>query len=145
MSSERIVHQEYFEAVRRLMPVAEFSDTGLLLDANDHFLALTGYDLWEIQDKHHRTLCDPCYAESSEYRLFWSSLAAGQSRTNETQRVHKTGRPIWVRASYSPVVDDYGEVLIIINLVLDLTSTRRNLSALHYKMRPIKVSEQDNT
>lgn len=62
-------------AISRSQAVIEFLPDGTILDANDNFLAVTGYGLDEIRGKHHSMFCDPDYARSPAYADFWPSLA----------------------------------------------------------------------
>ena len=62
------------DAISKSQAVIEFNLDGTVITANDNFLKTLGYDLREIQGKHHRTFCDPKYSESFEYRQFWDKL-----------------------------------------------------------------------
>ena len=53
--------------------VIDFSMDGIILDANENFLATVGYSLDEIKGKHHRMFCDSTYAASPEYARFGQS------------------------------------------------------------------------
>ena len=119
------------------MPVAELSSEGVILDANDHFLTMTGYRLDELRGAHHRTLCDVHYASSSEYKSFWQSILAGENLVVETRRVHKSERAIWCQSSYSPVVGEDGSIIKIVYIAKDVTDSNKGLAALDFRLRPI--------
>ena len=47
------------EAVTRIQASITFTPEGFIKDANETFLAATGYRLDEIQGQHHRIFCPP--------------------------------------------------------------------------------------
>lgn len=130
----------YFHAVRSLMPVAELTPEGVIVDANERFLRVFGYTTDELVGMNHKTLCDQNYSSSSAYREFWLSLLSGETHVDELQRVHKSGKPIWIQASYVPIFNANGNVTKIIVFATDLTSERKHLASLHYRMRPISAN-----
>jgi len=100
----------------------EFDTSGNILKANDNFLQVFGYDSeTQLKGKHHRIICEKSYITSSDYTNFWKDLANGEIQSGEFKRVNKDGVVIWVNASYTPVVDNSGKVVKIINIASDIT------------------------
>lgn len=60
-------------------------------------------------------------SNSAEYRSFWEGLASGQNETGKFRRTAKGGREIWLRASYTPVMDGNGDVFKVIKFASDIT------------------------
>ena len=54
-----------------------------ILNANENFLSTVGYQLSEIQGKHHSMFCEQAYARSDDYRAFWAKLRSGQFVADE--------------------------------------------------------------
>ncbi|MEM6331646.1 MAG: PAS domain-containing methyl-accepting chemotaxis protein, partial [Planctomycetota bacterium] len=139
------------EAFSRSQAIIEFSPTGEILTANENFLAVLGYSLAEIQGQHHRLFVDSDDANSAEYKAFWQSLSCGQFRAGEFKRVNKAGEPVWISASYNPVLNDSGVVVKVVKIASDITDTKRagaeafRLSAMVENM-PINVmfADRDN-
>src|SRR5471030_218779 len=52
------------DAIARSQAVIEFDMSGKVLNANDNFLSVMGYELDDIQGEHHRMFCEPEYASS---------------------------------------------------------------------------------
>lgn len=102
----------------------EFKPDGHILGANAAFMAVMGYQLDEIKGQHHRMLVDPVHAASPEYQVFWAQLALGHVQTAEFMRVTKSGRPVWLQASYIPVRDRFGRVERIVKIAQDATERR---------------------
>jgi len=112
-------------AVRDVMAMIEFAPDGTILDANPLFLRLTGYELAELQGKHHRMLCEPSYVASADYAAFWQRLARGESFSDQFLRRDKTGRDLWLEASYIPVRDADGHVTRVQKIATDITARVR--------------------
>ena len=109
------------EAVKRSVGYVELSPDGHLLYANPIFLSWIGYQLEEVKNKHHRTLCQKRYADSPEYAQFWRKLADGQKVTDSFDRVAKNGDTVWLEATYLPVVDKQNKVFKIIKIAANIT------------------------
>ena len=112
------------EAVHRVQAVIEFDLNGTILTANDNFLKTLGYDLAEIQGRHHKMFCDPQLVASDAYRDFWMQLAMGEFIAGEFQRFGKNGREIWINASYNPVFDADGKPVKVVKFATDITAEK---------------------
>lgn len=66
MFSARSDDAHIVEAIKRSQGTIEFTLDGKILDANQNFLNLMGYDLSEVRGKHHKMFVDEEYAQSSE-------------------------------------------------------------------------------
>jgi len=109
------------DAISRVQAVIEFGLDGRILDANDNFLNTMGYSLDEIRGQHHRVFCDPAYAASPAYAEFWSHLAAGELHAGVYKRRHRSGRDVWINASYNPVFGLDGKPIKVIKYATDVT------------------------
>jgi methyl-accepting chemotaxis protein len=115
------------DAINRSQALIEFDLTGNVTHANQNFLDAMGYSLDEIVGKHHRMFCTPEFAASDQYRDLWLALAAGHPSSGEYMRVHKSGKPVWLQASYNPVIGADGEPFKVIKFATDITEqTLRN-------------------
>ena len=136
------------EAVNRNEAVIEFDVNGNILTANNNFLCAMGYELDEIVGKHHRIFCTPEFAQSHEYQEFWQRLGRGEHIPGDFHRLHKSGRDIWIRASYNPAILPDGEVAKVVEVARDITAQRTvaNLAeqALRHlgEMRFAQISDQ---
>jgi methyl-accepting chemotaxis protein len=114
------------DAIKDNMGYIEFTPAGEVLDANDLFLSVIGYQRTDIKGKHHRLLCERNYASSQEYQTFWDELRAGQSQQGTFKRVARNGRTIWLEASYFPVRDG-DSVVKVIKVAADITQAKNAL------------------
>ncbi|HYQ14386.1 MAG TPA: methyl-accepting chemotaxis protein [Polyangiaceae bacterium] len=113
------------QAVHKTQAIIQFEMNGTVVAANENFLKTTGYTLDEIRGRHHRVFCEPSYASSQEYERFWAALNRGESQTGDIKRLTKDGRELWLRAIYSPVVDQTGRYVKVVKFATDITATRR--------------------
>ncbi|MEM1104369.1 MAG: PAS domain-containing methyl-accepting chemotaxis protein, partial [Pseudomonadota bacterium] len=112
------------DAICKSQAVIHFKPDGTILWANDNFLAAMGYELHEIQGRHHRLFADPAYAKSEEYALFWRRLAEGEYQSAEYKRFAKDGREVWIQASYNPILDMNGDVFKVVKYATDVTDQK---------------------
>jgi methyl-accepting chemotaxis protein len=126
-----------YQALDRVQAMIEFDLDGTVVSANDNFLNLFEYELDEIVGKHHRIFCDPDYTQTAEYSEFWKELGSGEYVAAEFKRFSKTGREIWLQASYNPVLDESGKPNRIIKFATDVTASKLQLAEYEGKMRAI--------
>lgn len=107
------------EALGRSMAVSEFTPEGEILTANDNFLAATGYTLEEVQGRHNRLFCrEAFYRDTPD---FWERLAQGELMRGKFERVTATGEPLWLEATYNPVMDAGSRVVSVVKFTADVT------------------------
>ena len=116
--------QAKLAALDRVQGVIEFDLTGRILTANQNFLDVVGYTLPEIVGQHHSLFMDPAQRDSAEYRAFWERLRAGTFDSGQFQRVGRGGRPIWIQASYNPILDARGRPYKVVKFATDITQQR---------------------
>ncbi len=113
--------QAAWDAICRSQAVIEFDPRGIILWANDSFLATMGYALADVEGRHHRIFCEPGYADTAAYADFWRKLGRGEFDAGEYKRVGKGGRAIWLQATYNPVFRADGSVERILKIATDTT------------------------
>jgi PAS domain S-box-containing protein len=113
-------------AISRALSVIEFDMNGTILTANENFLQFTGYELKEIQGKHHSMFCDPAYVASPAYAEFWDLLISGELDAGEYERLGKDGRSRWIQATYNPIFNSDGRPFKVVKFATDI-SLRRDM------------------
>ncbi|MGJ4923438.1 methyl-accepting chemotaxis protein [Bradyrhizobium oligotrophicum] len=106
------------------MAVIEFQLDGTIITANKNFLNALGYQLEEIQGKHHSMFVEPSERDSDAYREFWAALSRGELKAAEFKRIGKGGREIWIEASYNPVLDSAGKPVKVVKFATDITEKK---------------------
>jgi methyl-accepting chemotaxis protein len=108
-------------AVSRALPVIEFDLDGYVLTANQNFLKASGYSLQELRGAHHRMFVDADQRDTPAYHAFWERLRAGEVQSAQYKRVAKNGRPLWVQATYYPILNPFGRPFKVVKHTVDIT------------------------
>ncbi len=106
------------------MAVVRLSIDGRLIDANQKFLDIVGYELFELQGRHHSSLVDKTEARGPEYQAFWERLRRGEFVTGQFRRIAKDGSNVWLEASYNPLFDGRGRIVGVVKFATDITKQR---------------------
>lgn len=106
-------------ALDRSMATIEFTPDGYILAANQNFLDLMGYRESDIVHQHHRIFCLQSFYE--ENPDFWADLSRGHYKSGLFERVDVSGAPVWIEATYNPVLDKAGRVTKIVKIASDVT------------------------
>ena len=100
------------EALSRSQAQIEFETDGTIVTANQNFLATLGYELSQIEGKHHSLFVEPGYKDSTEYRQFWDDLRAGKFQAGEFKRIAKDGAEVWIQASYNILIPNMNHLIL---------------------------------
>ncbi|MDR6869014.1 methyl-accepting chemotaxis protein [Bosea sp. BE125] len=117
-------------AIRKSQAVIEFDLAGKVLDANDSFLNALGYTLSEIKGQHHSMFVEPKEREGQAYRRFWEKLGRGEYDDGQYLRIGKSGRKVWIQASYNPILDALGNPYKVVKYATDITANTLAQAAL---------------
>ena len=138
--SNQIDYKARVEAMDKSQAVIEFDPQGNILHANQNFLNAVGYELSEIQGKHHRMFVEESYAASAEYEAFWANLREGNFDSNQYCRYTKSGEEIWIQASYNPVFKN-GKVVSVVKFATDITEEKKKAADYEGKLSAIDKSQ----
>ncbi|HDS1049593.1 methyl-accepting chemotaxis protein [Pseudomonas putida] len=114
-------HESLIKALMRSTAVIEFDLDGIILTANDRFLATVGYRLEQIRGKHHRMFCEPQEVNSAGYQAFWERLRRGEYIAERFKRIDAHGRVIWLEASYNPIFDAHDVLYKVVKFATVIT------------------------
>lgn len=117
-------YQGQLKAISLSQAVIEFDLDGHVLKANDNFLSAMGYQLNEIQGKHHRIFVSKQDQQSSAYETFWKELKAGHFQSGEYHRLNKLGKDVYIQASYNPIFNANGNPVKIVKYATDITKQK---------------------
>lgn len=115
--------EQQYKAINKSNAVAVFDVEGNILDANQNFCSIFSYEVEEIVNKHH-SIFVPLQDQNEEYQNFWNDLKRGVFRTGEYKRLTRTGREVWIRGSYNPIMDSTGKVYKIMKFALNVTQEK---------------------
>ena len=133
---------ETLVALEKSLAVIEFKTDGTITRANENFLNVVGYDLSEIVGKHHRIFVPAEMRMTPEYDLFWKDLAAGEFKSEAFPRITKSGKQVWIEATYNPVFDARGKVAKIVKFASDITARQEKLAELDAIFEKIDYASQ---
>lgn len=112
------------DMVNRTQAVIHFTVDGTIIEANENFLAAVEYRAEDVIGRHHQIFIDAEYARSGDYTRFWQRLREGQSFTDQFPRRTRTGRRLWIQATYAPVFDEFRKVTRVVKVATDITERR---------------------
>ena len=113
------------DAINRTQAVIHFDLDGRILWANDLFLGVMGYAAAEVLGRHHSIFMLPGEAEAEAYAAFWAALRRGEALAAEFRRIARDGREVWIRATYTPILDPLGRPIKVVKYATDITEDRR--------------------
>ncbi len=119
-------YEAKYSAVDKSTALIEFLPDGTILFANANFLITMSYRLQDIVQQHHSIFCNTNEKTHSDYKKFWSRLAAGESIKGRFMRLDKNQKEVWLEASYNPILNENGKVTSILKLATDITQQVRN-------------------
>lgn len=126
-----------FAAIDGMQPVIEFNADGVVTDVNQNFLMSLGYSREELVGQHHRMLCFTEFAESDAYAAFWAGLHDGKPHVGEVERRHKSGTPVWLQCTYTPIADVEGRTVKVVKFGIDITESKMKFLEEDAKIRAI--------
>jgi methyl-accepting chemotaxis protein len=109
-------------AIGKSQAVIEFKMDGTIIGANQNFLKTVGYALDEIRGRHHSMFVDPSERDTPAYREFWAALNRGEYQAAEYKRIGKSGKEVWIQASYNPILDLNGKPFKVVKYATDTTA-----------------------
>lgn len=128
-------------ALDRSSALAEFDSSGVILHANDNFLAALGYELEEVVGRRHRDLFPARVAQGPDQRDLWNKLKAGSPQSRVSEHLGKDGASVWLRASYTPVRDGEGKVGKVLQIAYDITAAMQEQAEVRGKLAAIDRSQ----
>jgi len=123
--SRNAIANNQLKAISDAQAVIEFNMDGTIVTCNDNFQRAMGYRLDEVKGQHHSMFASEEYRRSPEYKKFWADLNNGENQVGESQRFAKGGREIWLQASYNPIADANGKLLMVVKYATDITEQVR--------------------
>jgi PAS domain S-box-containing protein len=124
LSKEELLSR--LEAINRSNAIIYFDLNGYILGVNAIFLKAMGFKEDEhnqLIGKHHSIFVDYNYSKSDEYKKFWETLREGKFFEGEFERKKIDGSPIYLQATYNPILDESNTITKIMKIATDITHT----------------------
>ncbi len=132
-------------AIYKSNMVVEYDMQGRIVHANEDFLKLLGYDLAEVQDQPHTIFIPEEDHTSSKLQEFWADLRRGNYQADAVRRITKSGKIIWTRGSFNPILDLSGQPYKIVEFTQDITYHRELQAKTAEQLEAIQVKEKELT
>jgi methyl-accepting chemotaxis protein len=110
--------------INSAMATIQFELDGTIITANENFLKAMGYRLEEIVGRKHSIFVSEADRHSSVYQDFWARLNRGEAQSGEFKRISKSGKDVWLQASYTPILDDNGRPIKVVKFASDITEQK---------------------
>lgn len=114
-------HLAILSSFEEHLAIVEFSLDRKVIWANENFCKTVGYSSREIIGTNHERFCTREFASSPQYETFWSRLKRGEKFQEKIERVERSGKTLWLEATYMPVSNEAGEVKTIVKMATDIT------------------------
>ncbi|MCK5823463.1 MAG: PAS domain-containing protein [Bacteroidales bacterium] len=115
--------QSILDALNAISLVAEYDTTGRLITINDKFVSLLGIPREQLIGKHQGSFGQIEGERDNDFTAFWEALRNGESK-QIIQKITFNNKEIWVQEEYSPIFDNEGETIRILNIAIDITDAR---------------------
>ncbi len=127
LSTQVLEQSAVLRALEHSLAMIEFDVTGEVLWVNDIFAKAMKYSKEEMIGLKHRQFCPPHIAEDASYQMFWKRLKNGQVFQEKVQRITKYGDTLWLEATYTPVLDEEGNVVAVVKVATDITERENTM------------------
>ncbi|WP_112323773.1 methyl-accepting chemotaxis protein [Oceanibium sediminis] len=128
-----------FKALDNCYLVLELSPDEQILAVNDRFLDYFGYTRAELVGQSHAMLVWPEYSRTEEYATFWEELRSGKPFVNRVRRFAKSGKALWLEATYVGIPDAAGRLERILMSATEMTAEMEEIVHKRAKMTAIEA------
>jgi methyl-accepting chemotaxis protein len=115
----------FLTAIQNSAMVLTFDQEGKIIDINDLFLKTLNSKREDIVGRQHREF-STLGRSAEEYDRFWDAIIHGQTRTIIEKMKLPNGKEIFLRQTFSPVIDNKGMLLRVLCISNDITETKVN-------------------
>ena len=102
--------------------VTQYAKDGTILHVNARMLDLLQATEDDLVGRNHADISS-FKPNDKNYRKFWEDLRHGQTRSL-VESINTKAKTIWISETFSPITDDKGNVLKIINIGMDISDTK---------------------
>lgn len=128
------------DAINKSNAAIEFDMDGHILNANEMFLSVMGYNLRSLLGEGEEIMVPKDEIDSKRYQMLWESLKKGNFNTGEFRRIAKNGREVWVDATYNPILDLNGKPYKILMFANFTTEVKEKENDFKNKIQAINDS-----
>ena len=134
-------------AMKNSLAFIEFDPQGNIQWANHLFLSTMGYELHQLEGRHHSMFLFDEDVQTPAYRKLWDDLRSNILFGQTIRRRRANGAEIWLEGTYLPVSNKEGVVVKVIKTARDVTAdklqSRRLMYALSVTPTAVMVANED--
>lgn len=135
-STEReAIMRSMINAINNTLITIEYTTKGILLNANNNYLKISGYTLEEIRGINVLELVK---SERKELEEVINRVAVGESVEKLMKRFTKFGEVRWFFSTYTPYYDANGNITKVIYFAFDLTEIKKHSEKLEKEISLMK-------
>jgi methyl-accepting chemotaxis protein len=124
VADQSALYESQLNAISKSTGVIEFSMDGKVTMVNNIFLDILGYSASEVIGQHHSSFMESPYKNTEEYRKFWETLHRGEAITGQFLRIGKSGKEVWLEATYNPILCAAGKPFKVVQYAHDVTAQK---------------------
>ncbi|MBR4441335.1 MAG: Cache 3/Cache 2 fusion domain-containing protein [Bacteroidales bacterium] len=111
-----------FRAVEATSLVTEYDKDGIITHVNPRVTDLLQMSEEELIGKNHTDISS-FSPDNKDYKKFWDDIRHGQTRSM-VESIDTKQKKVWISETFSPILDDKGNVMKIINIGMDVSETK---------------------
>ncbi len=117
-SRQKAEMEHLINAFHKANYVVEYDPNEKIIDINDKYLNLVGLTREEVIGTHHSYKLQLTKEQEESYNQFWADLRAGKVK-KDINRVEVNGHNHVLAETYTPIMDDEGNVKKILKIAFD--------------------------
>ncbi len=117
--------KQVIDALNASAIVATTDVRGKIIEVNETFCKITGYNRDELIGQSHRII-NSGYHESDFFKKMWQQIQSGKVWTGEIQNRKKSGELYWVHTVISPLYDEFGKMDRFLAIRFDITERKKS-------------------
>jgi PAS domain S-box-containing protein len=115
------------QSISRTNAVIEFNMEGKILEANDLFYKVTGFENHQIVGKSYEVLIPEEDRTKPQHTIMWQNILLGQAFTGEFRYIDAANKVQWLSGTYNPVFDVTGKAEKILMLAQFVTQDKEKM------------------
>jgi len=115
--------QSILNAMNAISLVAEYDMEGKLIKINDKFVDLLGMPREQLLGKYQGAIGSVDGEKDTDFVEFWNDLRNGEAK-QIIQKIELKNKTLWLQEEYSPIMDNEGEPIRVLNIAIDITDTK---------------------
>lgn len=120
----------------------EYDINGRIIDVNESFANIIGLPREQIIGMYHKDGIDFSEISLQEYEQFWDDLRAGIPK-RETTRIDYKGKEMWLKETYTPLLDKDEEVYKVLKIAFDITELKTSADKLRKQEEEIEKTRKE--